>query len=101
MGAMKQQKQTKRERKIGGQKASNGGVADWTSADSTLVLQLIAAMAYTGGALRFGYTRDGGAYAIGVYGDGDPYTLYITPKEDLNEALKDLMGDVAQAFSDR
>jgi len=64
-----------------------GGIADWQTADPGLVLSVIERAAITGGAVRFGYSRDGGAYAIGIYGDGDPYTEYCKPSEDLNEFL--------------
>lgn len=95
MGAAKQQKIERKTRKLG-QRAERGGTtADWMNADARTLQQAIAAMAYTGGALRLGYTRDGGAYAVGVYGDGEPYTLYVTPKEDLNAWLEDFIRDVA------
>jgi len=42
------------------------------------------------GALRVGLSRDGGAYAIGIYGDGDPYTEYVGAGEDINEYLATL-----------
>jgi len=66
--------------------------AEWTKADCILLMETIAAVARRGGALRFGYTRDGGAYAVGVYGDGEsPYTDYIRPSEDVNVYLRNLM----------
>lgn len=44
-----------------------------------------------GGALRIGATRDRGAWAIGIYGDGgDPYTEFVRPAEDINEYLTNL-----------
>ena len=48
----------------------NSKKADWIRADAAQLQETIAAVAKTGGALRLGYSRDGGAYAIGVYGDG-------------------------------
>jgi hypothetical protein len=48
-------------------------------------------VALAGGALRLGYTADGGAYAIGVYGDGpEAYTEYIRPSENLDKVLSEL-----------
>jgi hypothetical protein len=45
----------------------------------------------SGGAIRLGATRDGGAWAIGVYGDGpQPYTEYVKATESLTEYLYDL-----------
>ncbi len=70
---------------------ASSGVADYTSVDPSLLLRVVTLVASTGGALRFGYTSDGGAYAVGVYGDGDPYTDYIKPSEDINVYLKDLL----------
>lgn len=44
-----------------------------------------------GGAIRIGRTRDGGAWAIGIYGDGDkPYTEYVQGSEDINKYLDNL-----------
>lgn len=65
--------------------------ADWATADATLVLEAIAVVAWQGGALRFGYTRDGGAYCIGILGDGEPYNEYCKPAEDINEYLRGLI----------
>lgn len=66
--------------------------ADWTAVDGRWLAEAIAAVAARGGALRFGYTRDGGAYAVGVYGDGDkPYTDYIKPGESVEAYLEQLV----------
>lgn len=64
--------------------------ADWAGADASLLSRAICAAAITGGALRFGYSRDGGAYAVGIYGDGDPYTEFFKPDEDLDQILTDI-----------
>jgi len=68
----------------------SGAYADWGSADAGVLQRAIAAAALTGGALRFGYSRDGGAYAVGIYGDGEPYTEYLKPSEDLDSFLADI-----------
>lgn len=69
-----------------------GDVADWEGANPTLLLRAIALVAIAGGALRLGYTRDGGAYSIGIYGDGEPYTEYVRPNEDIDAYLAALIG---------
>lgn len=77
--------------------------ADWLNADAELLRNVVAAVAYTGGAIRFGYTSDGGAYSIGLYGDGQPYTVYVRPSEDINQALRELgayWSNVAKAERD-
>lgn len=46
-----------------------------------------------GGAIRIGRTRDGGAWAIGIYGDGEkPYTEYVQASEDINAYFDNLAG---------
>lgn len=59
-------------------------------ADPLLLQALIAAVTEQGGAVRFGYSRDGGAYSIGILGDGDPYTEWVRPNEDLDGALREM-----------
>lgn len=69
------------------------GVADWAACDGTLLAKAIAAVAKTGAAIRLGYTRDGGAYAIGYYDGDDKHTEYVRPGEDMNEYLKEVIED--------
>jgi len=63
--------------------------ANWLDADGAILKRAISAASTVGGALRFGYSRDGGAFAVGVYGDGEPYTDFYSPTEDINEFLED------------
>lgn len=72
---------------------TQGTVADWASADGELLTKAVASIARHGGAIRLGYTRDGGAYAVGIYGDGDPFTEYIPPSENLSDYLRGLIED--------
>ena len=59
--------------------------------NSDLLYDAIIAAIEVGGALRFGTTRDGGAWSIGVYGDGEaPYTEYVRPGEDFDQYLMNL-----------
>lgn len=64
------------------------GVADWMSCDESLLRRAVAAAGYAGGALRFGYTSDGGAYAVGVYDGDEKTTIYVRPGENINEELQ-------------
>jgi hypothetical protein len=72
---------------------TSGKSADWTECDGDVLRKAIAAIAKMGGAVRLGYTRDGGAYAVGIYGDGDPFTEYIPPSDDITEFMKGLIED--------
>lgn len=47
----------------------------------------VAEMAQTGGAVRIGLTRDGGAVALGLYHGDDYATEYVRPNEDFETAL--------------
>jgi hypothetical protein len=67
------------------------GNADWTGCNADTLVQLIATASKKGGALRFGYTRDGGAYAIGVYCGQEYFTDYIRPGESIDDYLNTLL----------
>ena len=58
--------------------------ADWAGVEPEAIRDAITALGSIGGALRFGYSRDGGAYAVGVYGlENQPYTDYLRPGDDI------------------
>lgn len=68
-----------------------GGAADWSKVDAENIRSAIVSAANAGGALRFGYSSDGGAFALGIYGDGDkPYTEFIRPSENMEGVLTEL-----------
>lgn len=67
-----------------------GGGADWGSVDAALLVDAIQQVTKAGGAVRFSYTRDGGAYCIGILGDGEPYNDYIKPSDDIDAYLRGL-----------
>jgi hypothetical protein len=71
----------------------NGSTADWTECEGEVLRKAVAAVARMGGAVRLGYTRDGGAYAVGIYGDGEPFTEYVPPSDDITEFMKGLIED--------
>ena len=68
-----------------------GGSADWTGANAGLVLQLVCFVAHQGGAVRFGYTRDGGAYSVGIYMGEDSKTYYGNEGDGIDELLTELI----------
>lgn len=79
-----------------GIRSQSSEVADWTQATCTIMLDAVIAAANRGGAIRFGYSKDGGAYAVGIYGDGEPYTEFVRPSEDIDKFLC----EVKQYFDD-
>lgn len=58
--------------------------------DPVALLAALASITVDNGALRIGLSRDGGAFAFGIYGDGEPYTEYVGATEDVNEYLREL-----------
>jgi hypothetical protein len=101
MGINDRQRNNREERKNGQAEArqrrntsiSKGTPADWGSVSGELLTKAVAAVARKGGALRLGYTRDGGAYAIGIYGDGEPFTEYVPPSDDMDLYLRGIVED--------
>lgn len=94
MGIMKQQAADKkskgRERRFQ-RFTKDQREADWATVDMAQIQETIVKVTKVGGAIRFGYTADGGAYALGIYGDGAaPYTEYVRPGEDIEAILADL-----------
>lgn len=67
------------------------GVADWAAVSGDAIRNAICAAGKCGGAIRFGYSSDGGAYGVGIYGDGQPYTEWVRPDEDVEEFLESVV----------
>jgi len=88
--AMESKKERKQQRKFRRETDEQNG-ANWATVDGSTIHSTICKVTAAGGALRFGYTLDGGAYALGIYGDGAaPYTEYIRPSEDIERILSEL-----------
>lgn len=62
--------------------------ADWSAQDGDLLKSIIANVTGDGGAIRFGYSRDGGAYSLGIYGDGKPFTEFCPASTDVDTWLR-------------
>ncbi len=65
--------------------------AGWNEARPQLLKDLIASTAIVGAAIRFGTSRDGGAYAIGLYVNGEVTTEWLPCNEDINQLLEELI----------
>lgn len=68
----------------------SGNVADWGIVTGKVLIDLVQTVAGLGGAVRFGYTRDGGAYSVGIYLDDDRETFYYKPNDDIDDAITQL-----------
>ena len=70
--------------------------ANWETVPADAIRDCIVQISSIGGAVRFGYSRDGGAYSIGVYGlDTKPFTDYLRPGDDV-PAYLDSLADSAR-----
>lgn len=72
---------------------TESSTADWAGVSPELLQRLVCVVAFMGGAVRFGYSRDGGAFSIGIYGDGEPYTEYRPGDVELDDWLQGLIMD--------
>lgn len=68
-------------------------VADWGGIDGDKIGRIVSAITKVGGAVRFGYSRDGGAYSVGIYGDGKPFTEFHPDDEGVDEWLEGIAYD--------
>lgn len=85
---MKEQKTVRKNgRRYGVQSVATGSMR-WSMVNSANLLELVDLATAVGGAIRLGTSRDGGALAMGVYGDGtEPYTLYSPSVEGMEEHI--------------
>ncbi len=67
--------------------------ADWGGCDPKILVSAIESVTKCGGAIRFGYSADGGAYSIGIYGDGEPFTEYKPGDADVDRWLEGIKLD--------
>lgn len=71
----------------------------WAAVNQGTLLECVLRACEAQGALRIGMSRDGGALALGVYGDGDEaYTLYAGDADTMNDHLAALT-DVFEAIA--
>lgn len=68
----------------------SGEPVSWERVSSDILAGLIIAVTSQGGAVRFGLSRDGTALAVGILGDGPPYTEWFRPTDDIEAGLQDM-----------
>lgn len=86
--AIAQQQREHRRRNRG-----NAETADWGNADPVKLHRAICNVTGIGGAIQFGYTKDGGSFVIRIVGDGEPFNEYVRPSESIDEYLDALARD--------
>lgn len=73
-----------------GRRKSAGQTLEWHTFAWNDFAYLAVALAAQGGAIRLGVTRDGGAWALGIYLGDDYATEYIKPNEDTGDAIAEI-----------
>lgn len=64
---------------------------DWGRIDDQLIFKLVQAATEEDGAIMFGYSRDGGAYSVKIYGGGDTQTFYEHEDEAITRIMTNIM----------
>jgi hypothetical protein len=62
----------------------------WGLANPEMLAWVVSQLTQGGNAVIFGTTRDGGALSVTVLYGEQKEKYYITPKEDINQVLKEL-----------
>lgn len=60
---------------------------DWGRIEDRLLWTVIQRVTPDDGAIMFGYSRDGGAYSVRLYGAGEPFTSYFHRDSEVTEFL--------------
>lgn len=80
-------------RKLRSKNRGSGDTADYAALPADVMLALIAAVTGLGISITFGYTRDGGAYYLSLYHEGESDRIYIRPNEDPEDQLRALVSE--------
>lgn len=90
MSAIKELKNGKsqRQRKSG---RRNSEQAKWHGIHPELLYYLVVGITERGGAVRFGTSRDGGAYNVGVYLDDDYWNDWGGSLDEISGKIRDLI----------
>lgn len=71
---------------------NNAGMqAEYESLDGTIILRLIDVISELGGTCTFATTRDGGAFRIATWVNGETEVTYIRPTENPDERIAFLL----------
>jgi hypothetical protein len=87
--AAKQAKRQQRNKR--GTNATNAGRANWAEVHVDIIALLIAKITEKGGAVMLGLTRDKGAYYIRIYLNDDPYSVYVSPNDNLWQEVLNIL----------
>jgi hypothetical protein len=69
---------------------STQGRADYSTATPGWIVAAIVAVTNAGGAIQFGYSRDGGVYTIVILLDGEIEKNYVKQSEGIDQFCEEL-----------
>ena len=75
---------------------ATGDRIDWASYSPDKIVGLISVVVRRGGAVRYGATRDGDGYSIGVYMGENSKTYYANSTEELDDLMEYLHDYLSQ-----
>ena len=78
--------------RLQGLKSGKAEMPDWKRMPAELIAAVIAEWTQEDGAVQFGYSRDGGAYSLTIYTDGDRQKFYYHSDEEMWDCLRQLLG---------
>lgn len=81
-------------RRLKKQSAASSQRIDPNEIDGDALKDLVIVALAVDAAIRIGATRDGGAWCIAVYLDGEVSRAYAGATEDVNECLRDIVAEL-------
>jgi hypothetical protein len=66
---------------------AGAGLADWGSVNPAAVVGLISVVTATDAMVSFSYSRDGGAFCVSIYDNGDKERFWIPCNADVEAEL--------------
>lgn len=90
-GERKKFTQTPKKGMLSGELDTAGSAWDWGGIDSGDIRDIICLVTERGGAIRFGYSRDGKAGSIGVYYGEQRDTIYCRPGSDYQDNVRPIV----------
>lgn len=89
-----------RAKEVRSRRANAAGNASWDNVDYDALMALIVVAADHDGAVRVGKTRDGGAWALGMYMGDDYATEYVRPAENFADAVHEIANVWLEEFAE-
>lgn len=64
------------------------GILDYANCSAEALVRLVCSVSAAGGAVRFGFTKQGDGFSVGIYAWDDAKTYYANSDEEMIELLE-------------